>query len=74
MGRGERQRYGSQIGWDEEKGQNYLHPLEDVDRVDEWRAAMGLQPLAQYLERFGMRWDPAAYKEALPALEQRLAR
>lgn len=68
---GKRQRYGSQIGYDPELG-NFLSPLEDPDRVDEWRAEVGLGPIADYVARWGITWDVEAYKTALPALEERI--
>jgi len=45
---GERQRYGSQIGQNS-KGESVVLPLEDKSRVEEFRKAIGLFPLAQYL-------------------------
>jgi len=45
---GERQRYGSQIGQNE-KGEAILLPLEDKAKVEEFRKAIGLFPLSQYL-------------------------
>lgn len=68
---GDRQRYGSQIGYDPQLG-NYLSPLEDADRVDEWRAKVGLGPIGEYVARWGITWDVEAYKAALPALEEHL--
>lgn len=46
MRRGRPQRYGTQFTY----GANGLevHPLEDEARVDEWRAEIGLGPLAEY--------------------------
>lgn len=44
------QRYGSQIGVHE--GVHLLMPCEDIERVDELRAEMGLGPLGEYLEYF----------------------
>jgi hypothetical protein len=71
LGRGERQTYGSQIGYDEETGASFLLPLEDPDHVDARRAAMGLGPLSDYMARFGLGWDVEAYKRELPAIEAR---
>ena len=68
---GRRQRYGSQIGYDPELG-TFLSPLEDPDRVDEWRAEVGLGPIADYVARWGITWDVEAYKAALPALEEHI--
>ena len=43
--------YGSQLRW-EAGTKLMLHPIEDREHVDERRAAMGLEPLAQYLKHF----------------------
>ena len=43
---GRPQRYGSQDAC--VAGRLTLHPLEDPERVDIWRAEMGLEPLADY--------------------------
>jgi hypothetical protein len=48
---GERQRYGSQIGQDKE-GNPIVLPLEDKAKVEEFRKAIGLFPLSQYLKFF----------------------
>ncbi len=49
---GRPQRYGTQIQVDAE-GRNVLCDLDDPDKVDERRRALGLGPLADYLESFG---------------------
>ncbi|MEE1945410.1 DUF6624 domain-containing protein [Pedobacter sp. KR3-3] len=62
---GKKQIYGSQIKSDAKTGEKSLFPLDDPDHVDERRKAMGLQPLAEYLEKsFQMKWDVEAYKKA----------
>jgi hypothetical protein len=48
---GGRQRYGSQLGRLPDGGA-VLMPCEDLERVDERRASMGMGPLAEYLELF----------------------
>jgi hypothetical protein len=48
---GRKQRYGSQIGADE-SGRMIVLALEDRERVEEIRAAIGLFPLARYLGMF----------------------
>lgn len=48
---GGKQRYGTQIA-ENEAGESVVWRLEDPDRVDERRAAIGLGPLADYLRRF----------------------
>lgn len=72
MRSGKRQLYGSQIGRDPESGAYYLSPLEDPDNVDRRRAEMGLEPIANYLMNWDMKWDVEAYKKELPALEERV--
>ncbi|MEO8589818.1 MAG: DUF6624 domain-containing protein [Flavobacteriales bacterium] len=71
---GRRQVYGSQVGRDSDSGDYYLSPLEDPDRVDERRAAVGLEPLAGYLANWNMTWDVETYKKELPLLEEKLAK
>jgi hypothetical protein len=62
LGEGRKQTYGSQIGTDDSTGKNYVLPLENPDSVDARRAEMGLGPLAEYVNRWGIVWDPAEYK------------
>lgn len=65
---GRRQTYGSQI-FTNPDGTNYVAPLDDPDHVDTRRAAVGLGPLADYVKRWNITWDPVAYKELLPTLK-----
>jgi hypothetical protein len=51
MHRGRPQRYGTQFR-SREGGGFEPYTLEDPARVDEWRAAVGLEPLAEYAQRF----------------------
>jgi hypothetical protein len=46
------QRYGTQFDWDAE-GRMSPWLLEDPERVDEYRAAVGLGPLQEKIEQFG---------------------
>lgn len=66
---GKKQIYGSQIGMDETTNKNYILPLEDPDNVDQRRAEVGLPPLADYVSRWNIVWDPIQYKKDLPAIE-----
>lgn len=70
MRQGKRQIYGSQIAIDQASGEKYLSPVEDPDHLDERRSAVGLEPIADYLDRFGLTWDLEAYKARLPELER----
>jgi hypothetical protein len=45
-----RQRYGTQMQC--ESGKYRLRPLEQADKLDEWRTAAGLEPIATYAARF----------------------
>jgi hypothetical protein len=60
MRNGKKQIYGSQVRRDPETGKSYFYAIEDVDRVDELRASVGLGPLAEYGEHFGIYWGPEA--------------
>jgi hypothetical protein len=46
------QRYGTQFDWDED-GRMSPWALEDPERVDEYRSAVGLGPLQEKIEQFG---------------------
>ncbi len=70
MRQGKRQIYGSQIAFDQASGEKYLSPVADPDHLDERRASVGLEPIADYLDRFGLTWDLDAYKARLPELER----
>lgn len=35
-----------------------LYPLEDETKVDEWRKELGLEPLAEYLARLNIKFQP----------------
>ncbi len=58
---GRPQIYGSQIGWKDGKG--FVKPIADEEHVNERRAAVGLEPLERYVERFGLTWSPPVKKE-----------
>ena len=58
MGRGQKQRYGTQLHTDHGKQAPGLWPIEDEANVDERRKAVGLEPLADYLKRFGVKYEP----------------
>lgn len=61
VNRGRPQRYGSQIGWKD--GHPFMRPIADEAHVNERRAAVGLEPLERYAERFGLHWSPPEQKE-----------
>ncbi len=63
-----KQIYGSQIT--DLPKRKFLAPLIDPDHVDERRASVGLGPIADYLQRYDIKWDVEAYKKELPELEK----
>lgn len=68
IGNGRKQIYGSQIEMDKDN-KYYVSPLLDPDNVDKRRAAVGLEPMADYVKFWNMSWDVALYKKDLPRLE-----
>jgi hypothetical protein len=58
---GQPQPYGSQIGWKD--GKPFMRPIADELHVNERREAVGLEPLEQYAERFGLHWSPPVPQE-----------
>jgi hypothetical protein len=58
MRNGKPQLYGSQLHQDEATKKMVFYPIEDEAHVDERRAAMGLEPLAEYAKRFGLTYTP----------------
>lgn len=67
--RGKKQIYGSQIGTHPESKENYVLPLQDPINVDERRATVGLPPLQQYIDNWGLVWDVEQYIKMLPDYE-----
>jgi len=65
---GRKQIYGSQIGRDKETKMYYVSSLEDPDNVDVRRANVGLQPIAEYVSQWQIKWDVDQYKRDLPSL------
>jgi hypothetical protein len=68
---GKKQIYGSQIGTDPETGLSYVLPLSDPEHVDQRRAEVGLQALADYVKLWEIKWDPEQYQKDLPELEKK---
>jgi len=52
------QKYGTHTRYNENKGKEELYPLEDETKVDLWRKELGLEPLADYLARFNIKYQP----------------
>jgi hypothetical protein len=57
---GKPQIYGSQLAWPQTAGTPTLKPIENPACVDARRASVGLEPLADYLARFGVDYAPPA--------------
>ena len=52
------QRYGSQLHFVSQEVGYQLYPLQDSVQVDQWRAAMQLEPLADYVAKWKVVWPP----------------
>lgn len=70
LGQGKKQIYGSQIGRNNETKLYYVLPLSDPENVDKRRAEVGLQPLAEYVTHWQIKWDVEQYKKDLPLIEE----
>ena len=68
---GERQIYGSQIGYDEEAGEYYVSPLIEPEKVNERRAEVGLGTIEEYVSNWGMTWDLEKHKERTRKIESK---
>ena len=55
---GQKQIYGSQVQRDEETGDYSVSPIQDPINVDKRRQSVGLGPLAPYLKRWNIDWNP----------------
>ena len=62
MREGKRQIYGSQLHSNPVTKQLELWPIEDEENVDARRASVGLEPLAEYVKRFGLEYKPLKQK------------
>jgi hypothetical protein len=52
------QKYGTHTRYNEQTKSEELYPLEDESKVDEWRKELGLEPLAEYLARLNIKFQP----------------
>ncbi len=59
---GKKQIYGSQMGYNKEKGVYYLKPLIKPSEVDKRREEVGLEPIADYISIYGLLWNKETYK------------
>ncbi len=60
---GKKQIYGSQISMNLVTKAYYVDLLEDPDNVDKRRAEVGLQPLAEYVKHWNIKWDVEEHKK-----------
>lgn len=52
------QKYGTHTRFNEQTKSEELYPLEDETKVDVWRKELGLEPLAEYLARLNIKFQP----------------
>ena len=71
LGIGRKQVYGSQIGRDPKTLLFYVQPLDDPDNVDKRRAEVGLNPIAEYVSNWSIKWDADQYKKDVPKWERK---
>ena len=62
------QTYGSQVLWSNAKNKYFILPLDNPDKVDIRRAAVGLKPIAEYVSTWNIKWDVEQYKKDLPEI------
>ena len=65
LGEGKKQIYGSQLEMDYTTNLYILSPMIDPDNVDKRRAEVGLKPIAEYLNFFGLTWDVEKFKKRM---------
>jgi len=65
LGEGKKQIYGSQLEMDYMTNLYILSPMIDPDNVDKRRAEVGLKPIAEYLNFFGLTWDVEKFKKRM---------
>jgi hypothetical protein len=71
LNQGRRQIYGSQVLLDPETEKYFVLPLDEPENVDKRRAEVGLQPMADYISKWDLKWDVEKYKKELPKYEKR---
>lgn len=65
LGKGGKQIYGSQIGYNPETEELYVLPMIDPDNVDKRRDEVGLESMQEYISNWDLTWDVEAYKKEL---------
>ncbi len=51
------QKYGTHTRFNQSTNSEELYPLEDETKVDTWRRELGLEPLAEYLAKFNIKFQ-----------------
>jgi hypothetical protein len=68
--KGQKQIYGSQLFLNIKTNEAYVLPLEDPYNLDTRRASVGLEPMANYIEKnFNAEWDISKYFKSLPTVD-----
>lgn len=55
--------YGTQLIYDDELGYYVVEPVVYPEKVDERRAQVGLPPMNEYLDYYGLTWENGRYKK-----------
>jgi hypothetical protein len=57
------QKYGSQVKYDDKTKKYELFPLLDETKVDAWRNEIGMEPLADYVSHWDIKFEPKPKKK-----------
>jgi hypothetical protein len=63
---GKNQLYGSQVTTDPTTGKQVFYPIEDESNVDDRRRKLGMMPLSDYAELFGMMYPDTVSTKVTP--------
>lgn len=64
--------FGSECRQYPESETYYVAPTFDISTLEKRRALVGLEPMSEYVTKYGIIWDAEAYKSNLPKLLEQL--
>jgi len=62
---GQKQIYGSQLMLNNKTGKYFVQPMVEPENVDKRRASVGLNPIAEYVSQWGVKWSIKQYEDDL---------
>lgn len=69
--KGGKQIYGSQIGQSVNSKTYYVLPIEDPENIDKRRLDIGMEPMKDYVSKWGINWSIEEYQKGLKLTEER---